>query len=93
MHIHMHISMRAGVTVIAGGEIHSMLLTQDKNKDSSLWATGYNREGEFGDGTSTKQLTYYEAKAASPFKKKFEKVKAVSSGQCCTKGMLTSVRV
>ena len=86
MHIHMH--MRAGVTAIAAGQIHSMLL-----KDGSLWATGYNREGQFGDGTSTKQLAWHKVTKASRFKTKFEEVKAATSGQCCTKGMFTSVRV
>ena len=82
MHIHMHIHMniriylhmRAAVTAIAGGETHSMLL----KTDGSLWATGYNREGQFGDGNTTKLLAFK---------------KVVLSGQCCTKGTFTSVRV
>ena len=41
MHIHMH----AGAKAIAAGRRHSMVLT----KSGIVWATGYNREGQFGD--------------------------------------------
>ena len=38
-----------GVTVVAAGAFHSMLI----KRDGSIWATGSNRHGQFGDGTIT----------------------------------------
>ena len=45
-------SLFAGVVSVAAGEFHSMILKQD----GSVWATGYNTQGQLGDGsTSLKQ--------------------------------------
>ena len=41
--------MSGGVTAIAAGAFHSMVLKQD----GSVWATGSNEYGQFGDGTAT----------------------------------------
>ena len=40
--------MAGGVTAIAAGYYHSLFL----KSDGSLWAMGYNGEGELGDGTT-----------------------------------------
>jgi len=37
------------VTAIAGGNYHSLFL----KSDGSLWAMGYNSNGQLGDGTTT----------------------------------------
>ena len=37
----------SGVTAIAAGSYHSLFL----KSDGSLWAMGYNGDGELGDGT------------------------------------------
>ena len=39
--------MASGVTAIAAGADHSLFL----KSDGSLWAMGYNGDGELGDGT------------------------------------------
>ena len=46
--------------VVAAGAFHSMVLKQD----GSIWATGSNRDGQFGDGTRTFQKTFVRL---SPF--------------------------
>ena len=55
--------MFAGAQPISAGDAHSMLLKQD----GSVWATGYNANGELGDGTLSNRNTF---------------VQVVSSGQC-----------
>ena len=45
--IRMHMHMHAGAKAIAAGRRHSMVLKED----GTVWVTGYNREGQFGDGT------------------------------------------
>ena len=53
MHIHVHIHVHTGATAIAAGRRHSLIL----KKDGTVWATGYNREGQFGDGTMTNAIS------------------------------------
>ena len=48
------------VTVAAGGG-HTMVL----KKDGTLWATGWNADGQLGDGTTTDRNTFVQAKGIS----------------------------
>ena len=48
----------SGVTAIAAGDYHSMVLTHD----GSVWTTGENADGELGDGTKTERLSFVKAK-------------------------------
>ena len=41
--------VHVGATAIAAGELHSMVLKQD----DTVWVTGNNGYGQFGDGTTT----------------------------------------
>ena len=63
--------VHAGAKAISASFEHSMVL----KADGTVWATGLNKYGELGDGTTTERLTF---------------VKVMSSGQCGTKGMFTS---
>ncbi len=47
--------MTGGVAAIAAGDYHSLFL----KSDGSLWAMGYNGDGELGDGT-TNDINYPE---------------------------------
>ena len=47
-HMQMHIHVHTGATAIAAGRRHSLIL-----KDGTVWATGYNRQGQFGDISKT----------------------------------------
>ena len=62
--------VHTGVQAISAGYSHSMMLKQD----GSVWATGYNRNGQLGDGTTTSKTSF---------------VKVVSSGQCRTMVLTT----
>jgi len=44
----------SGATAVTAGWQHSMVLKQD----GSVWATGSNRYGQFGDGTTTHSKTF-----------------------------------
>ena len=57
--------VRAGIQSMAAGEYHSMVLKHD----GSVWATGRNKYGELGDGTTTQRTSY---------------VMVMASGQCDT---------
>lgn len=48
-----HVSSISGITSIAGGFRHSLFIKQD----STVWACGYNSQGQLGDGTNTDKLT------------------------------------
>ncbi|MFH1121635.1 MAG: T9SS type A sorting domain-containing protein [Bacteroidota bacterium] len=47
------VSSISGVTLIAGGFRHSLFVKQD----STVWASGYNSQGQLGDGTSIDKFT------------------------------------
>ena len=59
------LAMHADAQAIAAGEYHSMVLKYD----GTVWATGDNKYGELGDGTTTNRRAF---------------VQVVSSGQCGT---------
>ena len=42
------------VQVVAAGAFHSMVLKED----GSIWATGSNRDAQFGDGTKIYQKSF-----------------------------------
>jgi alpha-tubulin suppressor-like RCC1 family protein len=44
------------VTMMSGGYYHSLYVRED----GSLWATGYNADGELGDGTTSNHHSYEE---------------------------------
>ena len=46
--------MSDGAKAVAAGGFHSMIL---KN-DGSIWATGSNQYGQFGDGTTTSRKAF-----------------------------------
>lgn len=48
-----HVTSISGVKAIAGGFRHSLFIKQD----STVWACGYNAQGQLGDGTNTDKLT------------------------------------
>ena len=43
-----------GVKIVAAGAFHSMVLKED----GSIWATGSNKDGQFGDGSRTSQVVF-----------------------------------
>ena len=43
-----------GARAIALGGYHSMMV----NHDGSIWATGSNKDGQFGDGTTKSERTF-----------------------------------
>ena len=49
-----------GVKIIAAGAFHSMVLKQD----GSIWATGSNKYGQFGDGSTKMEKSFFRL---SPF--------------------------
>ena len=51
----------AGVVAIACGGNHSLEL----KRDGTVWGTGYNGNGELGDGTRTDRTTFAEANGIS----------------------------
>lgn len=59
----------SNVTAIAAGMAHSLALT----KDGSVWAWGYNDDGELGDGTRKDHLTPTQIPGLS-------EVKAIAAG-------------
>ena len=48
-----HVAGISEVTAIAGGFRHSLFI----KRDSTVWACGYNSQGQLGDGTNTDKLT------------------------------------
>ena len=52
----MVISRKSGVVDVAAGGYHSMLVKQD----GSVWATGWNKYGQLGDGSTTDRTIYVE---------------------------------
>ena len=50
----------SGVQAIAAGNLHSLILHQD----GSVWAAGSNDEGQLGDGTTIKRLTFVQVIAS-----------------------------
>ncbi|AEC02592.1 fimbrillin family protein [Parasphaerochaeta coccoides] len=64
------------VAAVAAGENHTMIL----KKDGTLWATGYNGEGQLGDGTTTDRSTPVQVKASTDPNDFMTDVAAVSAG-------------
>jgi len=52
----------SGVTQVAAGRAHSLLL----KADGSVWATGYNYAGQLGDGSNQTKTTWEQVIAADP---------------------------
>ena len=50
-----------GVAAVAGGLVHTVIL----KTDHSLWATGYNNNGELGNGGSSGVLSLVQIKRPS----------------------------
>ena len=46
--------VHAGAQAIAAGEYQSMVL----KADGTVWATGYNRYGQLGDGTTSSKDSF-----------------------------------
>ena len=42
--------------------VHSMVLRQDGETPGSIWVTGSNKFGQFGDGTTTSKNNFIELK-------------------------------
>jgi alpha-tubulin suppressor-like RCC1 family protein len=51
----------SGVAAISGGLVHSVIL----KADHSLWTTGYNNNGELGNGSGSGVLTPVQIKRPS----------------------------
>ena len=49
-------AVHAGAQAIAAGMWHSMVL----KTDGTVWATGYNRYGQLGDGTTRDKRKFVE---------------------------------
>ena len=48
--------MSGGITVVAAGGFHSMVLKEG----DSLWVTGSNQHGQFGDGSTMFEKSFVE---------------------------------
>ena len=53
--------MVGAVAAVSAGLVHSVVL----KTDHSLWATGYNNNGELGNGTTTGVLALVQKKRPS----------------------------
>ena len=51
----------SGVTAIAGGDFHTVAL----KSDGTVWAWGYNDEGQLGDGITTGRTTPVQVSSLS----------------------------
>ena len=55
--------VHAGATAIAAGDEHSMVLKQD----GTVWATGKNKYGQLGDGTTTGRVNLVKVVSSGHF--------------------------
>ena len=63
-------TISAGVKAVAAGGYHSMVVKED----NSIWATGSNEDGQFGDGSTDSTQSYARL---SPFQSGIENAYAV----------------
>ena len=74
----MQVSELSGVVAFTGGDYHSLAL----KSDGTVWAWGYNGDGQLGDGTTTVEVPRYRLvvlATLSPFQAGYEHSLALKS--------------